>query len=152
MSLSDPRKPTSTPKDVLLTGRGSFTNLVDSIKPRIGRYGIAVERWREQIARFEERDKSTNAVNVEKAKAARIETQGLLDKAEKVMEALGMFLDQVNKDRKKLNRVLGHILRSPATTLGVGEYRFTEDWGIFQVNRAKLGNGFQGNKMDFGAF
>ena len=149
MSLSDPRKPTSTPKDVLLTGRGSFTNLVDSIKFRIGRYGITVE----QIARFEERDKSTNAVNVEKAKAARIETQGLLDKAEKVMEALGMFLDQVNKDWKKLNnRVLGHILRSPAITLGVGEYRFTEDWGIFQVNRAKLGNGFQGNKMDFGAF
>ena len=148
MSLSDPRKPTSTPKDVLLTGRGSFTNLVDSIKFRIGRYGITVE----QIARFEERDKSTNAVNVERAKATRIETQGLLDKAEKVMEALGMFLDQVNKDRKKLNRVLGHILRSPAITLGVGEYRFTEDRGIFQVNRAKLGNGFQGNKMDFGAF
>lgn len=149
MSLSDPRKPTSTPKDVLLTGRGSFTNLVDSIKFRIGRYGITVE----QIARFEERDKSTNAVNVERAKATRIETQGLLDKAEKAMEALGMFLDQVNKDWKKLNnRVLGHILRSPAITLGVGEYRFTEDWGIFQVNRAKLGNGFQGNKMDFGAF
>ena len=149
MSLSDPRKPTSTPKDVLLTGRGSFTNLVDSIKFRIGRYGITVE----QIARFEERDKSTNAVNVERAKATRIETQGLLDKPEKAMEALGMFLDQVNKDWKKLNnRVLGHILRSPAITLGVGEYCFTEDWGIFQVNRAKLGNGFQGNKMDFGAF
>jgi hypothetical protein len=58
-----------------------------------------------------------------------------------------------NKDWSKLdNRVLGHILRSPAITLGVGEHRFTEDWGIFLVNRAKLGDGFQGNKLDLGVF
>jgi len=37
-------------------------------------------------------------------------------------------------------------------TLDVGEHRLTEDWGIFQVNRAKLGAGFQGNKIDLGAF
>jgi len=56
------------------------------------------------------------------------------------MEALGALL---RKDWKKLNnRVLGHILRSAAITLGVGEHRFTEDWGIFQVNRARLGAGF----------
>ena len=69
------------------------------------------------------------------------------------MEALGVLLKQVNKDWKKLySRVLGHILCSPAITLGVGEHHFTEDWGIFQVNHAKLGGGFQGNKMDLGAF
>jgi hypothetical protein len=58
-----------------------------------------------------------------------------------------------NKDWKKShNRVLSRILRSPAITLGVGEHRFTEDWGIFRVDRAKLSVGFQGNKMDLGAF
>jgi len=69
------------------------------------------------------------------------------------MEALGALLDQVKKDWKKLdNRVIGHVLRSPAIILGVGEHRFTEDWGIFQIDRAKLGDGFQGNKLDLGAF
>ncbi|KAM6499303.1 hypothetical protein JOM56_004811 [Amanita muscaria] len=117
------------PKHVLLLGRRAFTNLVDSIKLRIGRHGITIKRWRKQIE----------------------STQGLLDKAEKAIEALGVLLDQVNKDWNRLdNRVFGHILRSPAITLGVGEHRFTEDWGIFQVNRAKLGDGFQGNKMDLG--
>ena len=67
----------------------------------------------------------------------RIETRGLLEKAEKAMEALGGLLHQVNKNWKKLdNRVLGHILRSPAITLGVSEHRFTEDWGIFLVNQS----------------
>ncbi|KAI1787375.1 hypothetical protein LXA43DRAFT_1098305 [Ganoderma leucocontextum] len=145
------RHPGGPPKDVLLLGERAFTNLADSIKLRIGRHGIAAERWRNQIQEFEEREQGTNAVDVKKAKAYRIETQGLLDKAEKAIEALGVLLDQVNKGWKKLdNRVLGQILRSPAIALGVGEHRFTEDWGIFQVNRAKLGDGFQGNKMDLG--
>jgi hypothetical protein len=141
------------PGDVLLLSRRAFTNLVDSIKLRIEEHDITVKRWRKQIEGFEEREKGTDAVDVEKAKAARIETQVLLDKAVKAMEALRVFLNQVKKDWNKLdNRVLGHILRSPAITLGVGKHRFTEDWGIFQVNRAKLGDGFRGNKLDLGAF
>jgi len=147
------RDPSQPRKSVILLGRTAYTNLVDSIKLRIGRHGLMVNHWRNQIEEFEEREKGTNAVDIEKAKAARIETRALLDKAEKAMEALGVLLNQVKKDWKKLdNRVLGHILRSPAITFGVGEHRFTEDWGIFKVNRAKLGAGFQGNKMDLGAY
>ena len=147
------RHPSRPVKDVLLLGRRGFTDLVDSIKLRIRQHGITVKRWRTQIEGFQKRENGIDAVDVEEAKAARIEAQRLLDKAGKAMEALGVLLDQVNKDRKKLdNRILGHVLRSPAITLGVDEHRFTEDWGVFQVNRAKLGDGFQGNKMDLGAF
>ncbi|KAI0292556.1 hypothetical protein BC826DRAFT_1146247 [Russula brevipes] len=145
------RHPSGPSRDVLLLGKRAFTNLVDSIKLRIGRHGIAAKRWRKQIEGFEKREKGTSTVDVEKAKAARIETLGLLDRAEKAIKELGALLYQVNKEWKKLdNRVLGHVLCSPAISLGVGEQRFTEDWGIFQVNRAKLGDGFQGNKMDLG--
>ena len=100
-----------------------------------------------------EREKGTNTVDAEKAKEDRIETQRLLDKAENAMEALGALLNRVNKDWKKLNNcVLGNVLRSPAISLSVGEHRFTEDWGIFLVDRDKLGDGFQGNKLDLGVF
>ncbi|KAF8799280.1 hypothetical protein BYT27DRAFT_7221909 [Phlegmacium glaucopus] len=143
--------PSVPPKDVLLLGKRAFTNLINSIKLRIEQHGLTIKRWRKQIERFKEREAGTNNVDVEKAKVARIETQGLLDKAEKAIEALGVLLDQVNKDWNNLdNRVLGHILHSPAVTLGAGENHFTEDWGIFQVNHTKLGDGFQGNKMDLG--
>ena len=136
-------------RDVLLLGKRTFTSLVDWIKLRIGRHGIAAKCWRKQSEVFVEREKGTNTVDVEKAKVGRIETQGLLDKAENTMEAPGALLDRVNKDRKKLDDcVLGHVLCSPAINLGVGEHHLTEDWGIFQVDRAKLGDGFRGNKLD----
>ena len=46
---------------------------------------------------------------------ARIEIQGMLEKAERVIQELSVLLHRVNKDWKKLrNRVLGYILYSPA--------------------------------------
>jgi hypothetical protein len=119
------RHPGGRSRKVLLLGNKAFRNLVDSIKLRIGRHGLTVEHW----------------------------TQGMLDKAERAIEALRMLLYRVNKYwRKPDNRVLGRILYSPAINLGVGEHSFTEDWAIFQVNQAKFGDGFQGNQMDLGAF
>jgi len=69
------------------------------------------------------------------------------------MEELEKLHDRVKKDWSQLDkRVIGHILRSPAISLGVGQQRFTEDWGILVVDRSKLGDGFKGNKIDLGAF
>ena len=145
--------PSRPSKDVLLLGRRAFNDLVDSIRLTIGNYGMSVKRRRKRVAEFEEREKGTDAVDVEMAKANRIETERLMGVTEKAMVELGKLLDQVNKHWKKLDdRVLGHILRSPAISLGVGDHGFTEDWGIFQVNRAKLGDGFKGNMIDLGAF
>ncbi|KAF9235843.1 hypothetical protein BU15DRAFT_89406 [Melanogaster broomeanus] len=122
------RHPSAPSADVLLLGTRACTNLVGSIKIRIAQHGIMVKLWRTLIEGFVEAENGANTVDIEEAKAARIETQELLDKAENAMEALAALLDR----------------------LGVGEHRFTEDWGIVQVDRAKLGNGFQGNKLDLG--
>ncbi|KAL5514043.1 hypothetical protein ACEPAG_2804 [Sanghuangporus baumii] len=138
-------------REVLLLGKRAFTNLVDSIKVRIGRYGIAIERWSSQIAGFERREQGPDAVDAAKARPDRVETQRLVDKAETAMDALAELLKQVNQDwSQPNNRVLGHVLHSPAIALGVGPRRFTEDYGIFEVNRDKLGEDFQGNKIDLG--
>ncbi|KAF8346769.1 hypothetical protein F5887DRAFT_1061256 [Amanita rubescens] len=145
------RHPSAPRKIVLLLGRSNFTDIVELIDHRIKQYKLKVKRWRIQISVLKENEKVTNAVDAENAKAARIDLQGSLDEVEKEMKALGVLLGQLQKDWKKLdNRTLGHILHSPAIALGIGEHRFTEDRGIFYVNRAKLGDGFQGNKMDLG--
>ncbi|KAK0490808.1 hypothetical protein IW261DRAFT_42023 [Armillaria novae-zelandiae] len=75
------RHPSRPPKEVLLLGKRAFTNLTDSIKLRIGRHGIAAKRWWKQVQGFKEREKGTSAVDAGKAKATRIKTQALLDKA-----------------------------------------------------------------------
>ena len=56
------------------------------------------------------REKGDNAVDVEKAKVARIETQGLLGNVENTIEALAALLDPVNKDWKELDNC---VLRQP---------------------------------------
>jgi hypothetical protein len=50
-----------------------------------------------------------------------------------------------------LRRCGSSVLRSLAISLGIGEHCFTEDWEIFQADRAKLHGGFEGNKLDLGA-
>ncbi|KAM5531457.1 hypothetical protein V8D89_014847 [Ganoderma adspersum] len=145
------RRPGGGPSDVILLGKKAFNTLLDTIQVRIGRHAISADRWRTQIEGFEKREEGTDADDVEKARKYRVKTQALLRKAEEAMEALGAFFSQVNNDWKKRgNRVLDPVLRSPAIRLGVGERCFTEDWGIFRVDRAKLGDGFQGNKIDLG--
>ncbi|KAF9229800.1 hypothetical protein BS17DRAFT_799244 [Gyrodon lividus] len=116
--------PSASPRYVLLLGKRAFTNLVDSIKVRIGRHGIAIERWRSQVAGFERMEQGTDGTDVAKAWADRVVTQGLMDQAETATDALAELLKQ---------------------------RRFTEDYGVFLVNHDKLGDGFQGNKIDLGA-
>ena len=145
------RRPSGRSNDVILLGNRAFNNLLDTIQVRIGRHAISAERRRTQIEAFEEREKGIDADDVEKARKYRAQTQALLRKTEEAMEARGAFFNEVNNGWKKRDkRVLGPVLRSPAIRLGVGEHHFTEDWGIFQVDRAKLGDGFEGNKIDLG--
>jgi hypothetical protein len=147
--------PSGPPRGVLLLGRRAYADLSDSIRHRIGLHAYAAKRWRKKIEGYEktEKDMGTEAADVERAKVFRIETQHLLDKAKKAINALEVLLEQVNKDWNELDsRIIGHILHSPAIALGISENRFTEDWGIFQVNHTKLGDGFQGNKIDLGSF
>lgn len=145
--------PNAPAKEVLLLGKRAYADVVDSIKLAVGGRGVSAKRWRKQIEGFKEREKGNDAADAAKAEASRIKTERLLDEAEKAMEELGRLLDRVNKEWKKIdNRVIGHILRSPPIGLGVSEQHFTEDWGVFVVDRTKLGDGFRGNKMDLGAF
>jgi hypothetical protein len=140
-------------RDVLLLGDRAFNKLVDSIKLKAGGHGIAVERWNQQIEGFKNREAGDNAADARKATISRTKTERLVAEAEEAMEVLQMFLEDVNRDWKSINnRVLGPVLHCPPINLGVGDERFTEDWGVFQVDRAKLGPGFQGNVMDLGAF
>ncbi|KAH8914289.1 hypothetical protein BT69DRAFT_1105728 [Atractiella rhizophila] len=144
-------RPSAPAKNVVLLGKQRYLDLHDSIKLRIGRHCISMRRWTKQIEGFLEKEKGVNPAEVRKAADSRCETQVLLDRAEKAVKALRALLERVEADWKTINnRVLGPILRSPAISLGVGEYRFTEDWGVFRIDRVKLGDGFRGNTLDLG--
>jgi hypothetical protein len=145
--------PSAPAKNVVLLGRKAYDKLAGSVKLKIAGHGISVRRWRKQIQSFVERENGSDPNDVAKAEKERTRTQALLDDAETALAALADLLDRVEKKWKNIgDRVLGHIIRAPAIRLGVGEERFTEDWGVFRLSRDKLGQGFQGNKIDLGAF
>jgi hypothetical protein len=109
-----PRTNPSEPRrNVLLLGTRAFDNLIKSIMIRIGPHGIMVERYGRQIEKLQERVTSEDE-GLKK-------TQLLLSKANKAIEALKKFHDEVmsNWSRPK-QRVLGHIVRSPPITVGAG--------------------------------
>lgn len=140
-------------KNVILLGRNVYAKLAESVKLNITRHGISIRRWRKQVQGFIEREKGNDPDDVAKAEKERTKTQALLDDAEMALAALAGLLDQVEKERKSIgDRVLGHIICAPAIRLGVGEKRFTEDWGVLCLSRDKLGQGFLGNKIDLGTF
>ena len=140
-------------KNVVLLGKKAYIKLTHSIKLRIGQHGIQIRRWRKQIERFVEREKGSDELDAAKATGERVKTQALVDKAEEATKALGTLLHDIEtRWTKPKDRVLGPVVYAPAIRLGVGEEKSTEDWGVFYVDRAKLGEAFQGNKIDLGVF
>ena len=139
-------------KSVVLLGRKGYAKLAESVKLQIARHGISVEYWRKQIQSFIKRGKGNDPGDVAKAERARIKTQALLDNSATVLAALADLLNRVEEWENINDCDLGHIILAPAIGLGVGKERFTEDWGVFHLSREKLGQGFQGNKIDLGAF
>lgn len=145
--------PSAPAKNVVLLGKKGYAKLAESVKLKIAGHGISIRRWRKQIRDFVEREKGSDSDDAAKAERERAMTQALLDDVETALVALKDLLDQVEKNWKNVgDRVLGQIICAPAIRLGVGEERFTEDWAVFRLHRDKLGQGFQGNKIDLGAF
>lgn len=141
------------PKAVALLSKLGYTDLVDSIKLSIGRQGIAIEYLKKLVKVREAEEQGADAVNAAKAKEAKLVTQKTLEDAENAAQALGTYLVHVRKEWRNFgSRTLGSILRSPPLTLGVGEERFTQDWAIFEIHRAKLGNRFKGNQIELRTF
>ena len=140
-------------KYVILLGKQAYTEVIESIKFKIRECGTEVEMWNRQIEVLAKGQESTGEDDVAKAMGDRARAEWRVNKAEKMVETLTTLLHDVKTDWRKIpNRVLGPVLCSPPIRVGVGAECFTEDWGVFYIDRNKLGDGFQGNKIHLGAF
>lgn len=142
-------------RDVILLGQRALADLDALVRYDMGTNSESVKSWRDDIERLNRRemDSDTNAVDIEQASVSRIELEGLVERTERAMEAHGALLNELGTDWANLDdRVLGFIRRSPGIAFGVTNRHYTEDWGIFQIDQAKLGPGYQGNKIDLSVF
>ena len=51
-----------------------------------------------------------------------------------------------------LQRNIGHVVYAPAIKVDEADTRYTADWGVFEVSKAKRSDGFEGNVVFLGAF
>ncbi|KAG8824813.1 hypothetical protein FRC17_009021, partial [Serendipita sp. 399] len=138
-------------KDVLLLGHRAHTKLVKSIKVKIADHGTDIERWQKQIDECKEREQDSDVDNLAKVLKSRAKAERFVKELEEAIKELAALLNQVEKYWKPVHkRIIGHVLHSPPIALGVGQPRFTEDWGLVELDEAKLGNAYQGNKLDLG--
>ncbi|KAI1788973.1 hypothetical protein LXA43DRAFT_1096856, partial [Ganoderma leucocontextum] len=151
-NVSYARKNTSAPRrNVLLLGTKVFDNLVKSIRIRIGRYGIMVERYTRQIQKLQAREADEDEDDTEETRGELKKTRRLLDEANEAIEALEKFHDEVQKKwSQPSQRVLGHIVRSPPITPGAGTEGFTEDYAVVELDSSKIEKAFKGNVIDLG--
>ena len=105
------------------------------------------------IKQLEWRLKIAEKMEEEEAEAERDEVQPQLKKERRAIGDLEAFLADISRDwKERKNRVLGHVVLSPAIGLSVGEEPdegFTEDWAVIEIDKSKLDStNFVGNAID----
>jgi hypothetical protein len=140
-------------KEVLLMGTKAFQNLLTSIMIRIGDHGTMLETYERWIEEYEERAAGDDEEDAKQAKKSLTETKRRLDEAIEAIDDLGEFHERTKKDwSKPSQRVIGHVVRSPAITVGTSPYDFTKDYAVVKLDKEKFKKSFKGNVLDLGAF
>jgi hypothetical protein len=145
-------------RNVLLFGTRAFDNYINSINDKIGGHSIMAELHNREIESLQGKieklkEREAGEAVIEKAMGQLEERRKLLDKANKSMEALDKFHDEVKKTwGPPSRRILGHIICSPPITFGTGSEGFTEDYAIVELDSSKVEKAFMGNVMDLGTF
>jgi hypothetical protein len=140
-------------KPVILLGDRAYTKVVESIKRKIENHGFYLARFQMEVEKCMEMEQGSDVDDAAEATKCRTRAERLVKKSEKAVPKLAALLDRVKKEWRGIgNRVLGHVVHSPPIALGVGQPRFTQDWGLFELDQAKLGDAYQGNKLYLGAF
>ncbi|KAH9178534.1 hypothetical protein EDB89DRAFT_1842986 [Lactarius sanguifluus] len=136
-----PRSFASQPlREVILPGPQAFQNVLKSTMVKIRRDMTMVDLHNRQL---DDKD------GVEEK---RMVVEGKLRAVEASIKAINEFHNEVTKYwSEESQRVIGHIVYSPAITVGTGTKRYTEDWAFIELDRNKIDwDNFRGNVIDIG--
>lgn len=141
------------PKYVRLHGFRRFQRFLDDIKHRIGRHAIMVNIHEREIRKLEAKEKSQDPEVAEEEEEELAKTHQKLADENKAIDDLEKFYTNVTKDwSDSEHRNIGTIDYSPPISFGVGDEKFTEDWGAFALHKVRWKAVFKGNILDLGAF
>lgn len=143
---------TSRPrKKVLLMGTKAWGDHLKSVQFQIGNLCTAAGIRRESIGWLEGRAEGDTPA-AKKAKKELEKTRELLEETTDAINELQKLYEQTNKDfGKPRQRVIGHVVWSPAITIGAAPHGFTKDVCVVKLDKARFLPNFKGNVIDLGA-
>jgi hypothetical protein len=143
--------PSGPRKEVLLMGTKAWDDYLKSVQIQIGNLGTAAEIHRESIGRLEGRAEGDTSA-AKKAKKELKKTRELLEETTDAINDLQKLYEQTKKDfGKPSQRVIGHVVWSPAITIGTAPHGFTKDVCVVKLDKARFLPNFKGNVIDLGA-
>ena len=88
----------------------------------------------------------------EEAQVEREDAQRQLERAEKAIPQLELFLADIKNDwEHPKKRIIGHVILSPPLILSVGKDHFTQDFAVIEVDTTTIdASNFVGNIIDLG--
>jgi len=102
------------------------------------------------IERLEERAEGDTPA-AEKATNELQQTRGLLAKATEAIDKLYELYNRTKRDfGVQCQRVIGHVVWSPAMSVGTAPYDFTKDVCVVKLDKARFLRNFRGNVIDLG--
>jgi len=135
-----------------------FQRFLDDIKLRIGCHGIMADIHEREIRQLEVKEKSEGPEVAEEEEEEEEEEelaktrQKLADENKAIVDLEKFYTDVLNDDWiDSERRNIGTIDYSPPISFGVGDEKFTEDWGAFALHEYKWKAVFKGNVLDLGA-
>ncbi|KAG2075077.1 hypothetical protein BDR04DRAFT_77602 [Suillus decipiens] len=143
--------PSGPRKEVLLMGTKAWDHYLKSVQIKIRILATTAEIQEESIERLKGSAEGNTTPATEKARRELRQTQELLEGTNSAINELRELYEQTKKDfGKPSQRVIGHIVWSPAITVGTAPHGFTKDICIIELDKARFLPNFKGNVIDLG--
>ncbi len=144
--------PSRPRKEVLLMGTKAWGDYLKSVQIEIGNLGSTAEIHRDSIGGLERWVAEGDTSIAEKAKKELRKIRELLEETTDAINELRKLYDQTKKDfGRSTQRVIGHVVWSPAITVGTAPHGFTKDVCVVKLDKAMFLPNFKGNVIDLGA-
>jgi len=131
----------------MLLGEAAFKARLKDIEAAIGAKKIIIDQLKSRLALADKMEDDDDAAAERKA------VKHKMDEAIEAIKAFEKVLTDVIRDwTEEENRVIGHVVLSPAIDLDDSDDGFTEDWVVVEIHPTKIARlNFIGNAIDLGS-
>ena len=138
---------------IQVNGTRRFEKGLDEVLKSIANYGMAINLRMAELVALQKQQVIASGKEKERVDASLRKVQRLIEDDDESLTRLRESLSYMKTQwgEPKL-RNIGHTQYSPPLTVNSVEgQKFTEDWGVFELNEDKFKAHFEGNLVDLGA-